>query len=149
MDLDRLRRHEQALGDLAVRQPLRGERRDTPLARGQCGPQGPQGPAGTNGADATKLFAVVASDGSLIAGSGVVSITRESAGQYLVEFSQSVQQCALLGSFGARNNAVATNRTMSVNSFDTAANASKVRLAAFTVTTGTAIDTGVQVGVFC
>jgi len=40
------------------------------------GPQGPQGPAGTPGASATKLWAVVGSNGKLARASGVTSASR-------------------------------------------------------------------------
>jgi hypothetical protein len=67
---------------------------------GPTGPQGPQGEPGADGADATALWAYVASNGTLIAGSGVVSVQKfgieNDTIRYDVTFNQNVQTCAVV-----------------------------------------------------
>jgi hypothetical protein len=59
--------------------------------KGADGAAGAQGPAG---ADATNLWAVVNSGGTLARGQGVDSVTRTAAGRYRVDFDQAVDGCA-------------------------------------------------------
>jgi hypothetical protein len=61
---------------------------------GATGSQGVQGPQGPAGADATNLWAVVNSNGTLARGQGVDSVTRTAAGRYRVDFNQNVSNCA-------------------------------------------------------
>jgi hypothetical protein len=68
---------------------------------GAAGPQGPQGAQGPAGANATNLFAVVAQNGSLTRGKGVVTTERFSTGGYLVTFNQSVASCSFAATIGA------------------------------------------------
>jgi hypothetical protein len=70
-------------------------------AQGPQGLQGPQGPQGQAGADATSLWAVVASNGTLTRGKGVVSVSKFGTGQYLVTFNQSVAACSFAATIGA------------------------------------------------
>lgn len=75
----------------------KGEKGDT----GEAGPIGPAGPQGEKGDPATKLFAVVNSDGTLDRGSGVTTISKTpSPGVYKVGFNQNVSQCAYLATLG-------------------------------------------------
>jgi hypothetical protein len=67
---------------------------ETPLDWSQSGPPGPQGEQGPPGAPATALWALVDSDGTLLAGSGVPSVSHIGQGEYLVEFDETVQLCA-------------------------------------------------------
>jgi hypothetical protein len=64
---------------------------------GSQGPVGPAGPQGEPGAAASKRWAVVAADGSLVRGSGVTSVTRTAAGSYEVAFGDPVAGCAYVG----------------------------------------------------
>lgn len=58
-----------------------------------AGPQGPQGPQGPAGQDATKLWAVVNSSGTILRGSGVVSAQALSPA-YEVIFNRDVSGCS-------------------------------------------------------
>jgi hypothetical protein len=62
--------------------------------RGERGPEGPPGPKGDPGAPATSLWAAVASDGALAAGSGVAASARAGTGIYDVVFARDVRGCA-------------------------------------------------------
>jgi hypothetical protein len=71
--------------------------------RGPAGSPGAQGPAGQS---ATKLWAVVHTDGtnaSLIRGSGAIAATQSSAGFINVTFNQNVDSCAYLVTTGLDN----------------------------------------------
>jgi hypothetical protein len=79
---------------------------------GPPGPAGPQGPAGQRGANgtsgsngapgapATKLWAVVNSNGTIARSSGTVSSAAFSAGFYEVIFNRDISNCAYVGSLG-------------------------------------------------
>jgi len=69
---------------------LMAQKGDTGAA-GTDGADGAQGPAG---ADATNLWAVVASNGALARGQGVDAVTRTAVGRYRVDFNQDVSGCA-------------------------------------------------------
>ena len=60
----------------------------------------PRGATGPTGAAATKLWAVVNSDGTLARGSGVTSSSKVSTGSYNVLFEQAVDACAFLATTG-------------------------------------------------
>jgi collagen type I alpha len=62
-------------------------------ATGATGPAGPGGPPGEPGPPATKFFAEVTADGTLINGSGVSSVSEVSTGNYTVTFSQDTSGC--------------------------------------------------------
>lgn len=70
-----------------------------------AGPQGPrgdsgsQGPAGVQGEPATKLFAAIAVNGSLVHGSGVTASTRTSEGNYTVTFNRSLAGCVATATY--------------------------------------------------
>lgn len=69
---------------------------------GPAGPQGPEGPAGT---PATALWAVVAGDGSLIRGSGVISSgTTGGEGFNEVIFDRDVTGCSYVATLGVADN---------------------------------------------
>jgi hypothetical protein len=68
--------------------------------QGSQGPQGPQGPQGNPGADATALWAVINSDGTLARGENVESAQKLATGQYEVIFNVSVENCAYQATIG-------------------------------------------------
>jgi hypothetical protein len=73
--------------------------------RGAPGEAGPAGANGRPGADATNLWAVVQADGTLAAGSGVVSVQScSSCGSYDVKFNRSVANCARIAVPGVVSN---------------------------------------------
>jgi hypothetical protein len=65
-------------------------------APGAPGLQGARGPTGLTGPPATKLWAMVTSAGALSRGSGVVSVTPGTTGNYVVVFNQNVSACGYL-----------------------------------------------------
>ena len=90
----------------------KGDRGDA----GSAGPRGDTGAAGVNGTNATGLFAVVASNATVTASSGVVgTVAHTSTGIYAVSFNRDVSQCVFLAAVGARNGAVATDPQISAN----------------------------------
>ena len=81
--------------------------------QGETGPQGPAGPQGAKGepgAAASKRWAVVAADGTLIRGSGVATVTRTAAGSYDVSFADSVGGCAYVGTLALGETGGATGQ---------------------------------------
>jgi len=60
---------------------------------GSQGPTGPRGPAGQQGEPATKLFAAIRRDGSLVHGRGVTASTSPFAGYYKVTFDRPLDGC--------------------------------------------------------
>ncbi|MEU6511491.1 hypothetical protein ABZ884_35605, partial [Streptomyces sp. NPDC046942] len=62
---------------------------------GPAGPAGPAGPQGPAGAPATKLFAFMQCDGTLVAArsSGATSVTVVSDGFYRVDFDRDISKC--------------------------------------------------------
>jgi hypothetical protein len=90
----------------------KGDRGDA----GPAGSRGDAGAAGVNGTNATGLFAVVASNATVTASSGVVgTVAHASTGIYAVSFNRDVSQCVFLATVGARNGAVATDPQISAN----------------------------------
>jgi hypothetical protein len=69
--------------------------KDIPGPRGPRGPRGPAGTKGAKGDPATALWALVASNGTLIKGSSVATITR-SGSDYRVIFNRDVTNCATI-----------------------------------------------------
>jgi Collagen triple helix repeat (20 copies) len=69
-------------------------------AAGTSGATGPTGATGAQGTAATKLWAVVASNGSLSRGSGATASTRTGTGVYRVTFNHTVTACAYIASLG-------------------------------------------------
>lgn len=67
---------------------------------GAQGPVGSAGPSGPAGEPATKLWAVVDSDGTLRRGSGVVSVSGEPKFGTTVTFNRNVDTCAVIASVG-------------------------------------------------
>lgn len=67
---------------------------------GPPGPIGLQGPSGPAGEPATKLWAVVESDGTLRRGSGVISVSGEPKFGTTVAFNRNVDTCAVIASVG-------------------------------------------------
>ena len=58
-----------------------------------AGPKGPKGDTGPQGAPATKLFATIREDGTLVHGNGVTASTKESPGIYKVTFDRPLEGC--------------------------------------------------------
>ncbi len=84
-------------------------------ARGAQGAQGPQGPAGRNGADgapATKLFALVDLDGSVVRSSGGVTVSSQSTNNTTntvsrtVTFPADVSACVAVATASVDNGSV-------------------------------------------
>jgi len=121
-------------------------------AKGATGPAGAPGATGATGATgaaglpATKLWAVVAGDGSVLAQSGLTSVTRTASGRYTVKFNQSVAGCAWIGSVGARNNGTQTGASVSLNG-GSSTPVDSIRVATFF--TATDSDETFNVAVFC
>jgi Collagen triple helix repeat (20 copies) len=70
---------------------------------GPTGPTGPQGPKGDKGDPATRLWAVVTGDGSLVRSSGATASSRVpgfGVGTYQVTFNQDVTACSYLATIG-------------------------------------------------
>jgi hypothetical protein len=74
-----------------------------PGPAGPAGPAGPQGPKGDTGAQgaqgdpgtsATALWAIVATDGTLVRGSHVAASVKKATGAYTVRFDQNVRLCS-------------------------------------------------------
>jgi hypothetical protein len=72
------------------------------IGRGPVGPQGPQGPQGAAGPPATKLWAIVNSDGTLVGGTAVFA-ERYNTGEYQVGFNQTVSNCGAVASTGTHD----------------------------------------------
>ena len=67
---------------------------------GAPGNPGAPGAPGKDGAPATKLWAVVESNGTLVRGSGVVSVKKNAGGRYDVTFDQNLTKCAFIATVG-------------------------------------------------
>jgi Collagen triple helix repeat (20 copies) len=67
---------------------------------GSIGPTGPQGPKGDKGDPATRLWAVVTGDGSLVRSSGATASSHITTGEYRVDFNQNVTACSYLATIG-------------------------------------------------
>lgn len=98
-------------GAMFVREACK--KKETPVDLAQFGAVGPTGPAGDPGADATALWAVVRSDGTLVRGSHVASTQRlepmfltgfgptaAGDGAYEVVFDRDVTGCAYVATLG-------------------------------------------------
>jgi hypothetical protein len=68
---------------------------------GPAGPTGPIGPRGADGAGTPSPFAVVRGNGTLDRGSHIVSVSRGSAGLYVVKTDRDITQCAYVAGIGA------------------------------------------------
>lgn len=115
------------------------------------GPQGPPGPPGPQGEPATTLFAVVAHDGltdevAAVRESGVVSVTRSSAGVYRVLFSRDIRGCAPVATTWNPANAT-TNRIAQVS--ERSAEPAEVTVRQVARETGTLTDGSVSLAVLC
>ncbi len=101
-----------------ARKALKGNRglRGLRGANGATGTRGPTGAQGVAGASATSLFATVKANGTLIHGSGVVSVSGATS-PYTVTFNRDVSpsKCAALVAVGTVDNAsVSTGIAISV-----------------------------------
>jgi hypothetical protein len=76
--------------------PVTGADGKIPTSFGTVGPQGPAGAQGPKGDSATKLWAHVDSNGSLLASNGVSTVTHPSAGIFRVTFKRDLKDCATL-----------------------------------------------------
>ena len=115
--------------------------------QGPAGPQGGQCPAGPKGDPATKMFAVVGSNGQAKASSpGVASQKSAGAsGKYVVTFPQSVGSCAPVISVSDTNSGTADPKTATAVVPATGANIVNVS----TFSDGSPHDMDFVVAVFC
>jgi hypothetical protein len=114
---------------------------------GPAGPAGPQGPQGTAGADATDLWAMIASDGSLTRGKGVSSEFRGSLGHYDVIFNQDVSGCSYSATLG-QDFSFASSRGQTAVALTPAGANHQVAIETYD-SSGSNIDTPFYVQVFC
>ena len=114
---------------------------------GTAGPQGDAGAAGLNGTNATSLFAVVASNATVTASSGVVGSVAHTAssGIYAVSFNRDVSQCVFLATIGARNGGLPADPEISANNQTGSPNQVVVE----TFAGATASDRSFNVAVLC
>jgi hypothetical protein len=110
---------------------------------GPAGPAGPAGAAGPPGPAATKLFAVIKSDGTLVHQSGVSSVSHTATGRYTVGFSQDISNCAWLATVANITTGTLASGEITVNK-DTN---TTVRIA--TAVGNTATDEDFMIGAFC
>jgi hypothetical protein len=116
------------------------------LPRGATGATGPQGPKGNTGADATKLWAAVNSDGTLRTGSGVTASAASGTGYYTVDFNQAIDGCGWTGTISIFD-AIGINGEISTYHYSVEAN---TRLRVRTSdSAGTATQKPFVVAVFC
>jgi hypothetical protein len=127
--------------------------------QGEKGEKGDEGDPGEQGEAATKLWAVVGPNINVIPptafiarGSGVVSATRDSEGDYDLTFDRSVANCAWVGSSG-----LALPPQGAISVFDTRANVAvsdsggdptRLRVSV-RQHDGTDVDSGFHLAVFC
>ncbi len=142
------RNAKRAIGGLQVE-----GRRGQPGATGATGPAGPggaQGAQGTQGAKgdaATKLWAVVNSNGTIARSAGMVGGSgKEATGTYLLFFNRDVTGCAYVGSLGGSSGGVPPAGDVGATNLLDAANGLYVR----TYTGGGALaDQAFHVAVLC
>jgi hypothetical protein len=110
-------------------------------------PSGPKGDKGDTGAPATKLWAQIKQDGSLVHGSGVVASNATEAGRYNVTFDRDVSACAAVATavFRDHSSGDGWGGIATVNDTD---NPNQVRLLTATGTASTSPQ-AVDVAVFC
>ena len=106
---------------------------------GARGPTGPKGATGANGAPATKRWAAIASDGTVLGSSGVVSVQHMGSGIYRIDFGQNVEKCA----------ALATNNGGGVDSTLTATRVNFTQVDVAVVNHNIFFDQPISVAVFC
>ncbi|MEP6600836.1 MAG: hypothetical protein ABJB49_03400 [Nitrospirota bacterium] len=73
-----------------------------PGAQGPPGEPGLVGPPGEAAAGEVPLFALIASDGQLVRGRGVVSAAKVAMGSYTVSFDRDVSSCVYAATVGGR-----------------------------------------------
>jgi hypothetical protein len=96
--------------------------------QGAQGPQGPQGQQGQPGAAGINLWAVVAVDGTLARGSGVVSVAKPTVGRFDVTFNRDITTCAMTASYGDAGRAGLVFNIGFLNAQPNATDANTVRL---------------------
>jgi hypothetical protein len=114
-------------------------------ATGDPGPPGSTGPQGPAGANATSLWGLIASTGTLTRGSGVVAVTHTSTGIYALTFTRDVSACTGLATPMSTNGGF-QSQTQAVVSQSNVAN--QLNVATYD-NTGSAQDHGVAVAVLC
>ncbi len=142
-------------GDTGL-QGLKGDKGDACLSSDPAC-RGPRGDAclssdpacrGTNGTNATKLFAAVTGQGTLVRGNGVVAVTRLTPGSYLVRFNQNITNCAYLATAGTTaTSGVTAPADVSVGGYSTGGDVVAVRVE--TPDGAAPLDAPFYLGVFC
>jgi hypothetical protein len=115
-------------------------------ATGPAGPTGPKGDKGDPGAAATKLWAVVLADGTLVRSSGATASSHLTGGEYRVDFNQNVTACAYLATIG--NPAELEPPPGAIITALRIGTTNAVYVATFTLT-GTRSDRNFHLAVFC
>lgn len=99
----RLNGHRSSTAPVAGQIPVLDGNGKLSSSIGAVGPQGPAGPQGDPGAKgdkgdpATRLWAIVNWDGTIVNGSGVTGARHVGTGKYQVDFNQDVSRCAQVG----------------------------------------------------
>jgi hypothetical protein len=131
---------------------LNGSLRAADFAAGQIpagppGPQGPAGPSGPAGASASSNWGVVAANGTLARGSGVVTTSKLSgAGSYSVRFNRPVNACAWIAVIGST--AAGTNKGFATTELTSASVTDTITVNTFSAA-GDPADRPFHVAVFC
>jgi hypothetical protein len=116
-------------------------------ATGGTGATGQTGATGPTGA-ATRLWAVLTSDGSLSRGFGVSGIAKTGVGTYTVIFNQSVVTCAYLATVGSTGAGTPAEGGFAVTGGD-GVSAASVSVKTFDKDGTTAEDSAFHLAVFC
>jgi len=118
------------------------------------GPKGDTGATGATGAPATRLFATVRNDGTLIYGQGATAAQKTSTGVYTVTFNRSLVNCVAIGNAGFGNplggsNSFNTRTNVTADLFSLG-NANQLRVVTFKAdATHVFEDSGFLIAVFC
>jgi hypothetical protein len=113
---------------------------------GPTGPKGDTGATGPSGADATNLWAVVLSNGTLSRGQGASSSSRLTTGQYEVTFGQNISGCSFQGTLGQPGDGFAGFGEISLAVLSGTTNAVFIGTAD---SAGAFADRGFHLAVFC
>jgi hypothetical protein len=113
------------------------------LPQGPKGDKGDKGAKGDPGESATKLWASIASTGTIVNQQGATASAKIGTGSYIVDFDQDVSKCAVLATQSFFTNGYASARP-------DAGAATRVRVSTWaTSSTNVPVDASFYVAVFC